>query len=263
MRLFVTHLTNCDHKPCSPIVHPPNRCGRYAGMIRTIPKLCIASSLIVLLSACASLPQPTPESPPPAETETPNEPALVPEQPVEQEPAEQAPVDVPEPVPPPVAKPVCPVQKPTACPELPPTTTTLPVVGAVEYIVLDPPNLKLKARMDTGATTSSLDARNIREFERDGKAWVKFEIVDRVTESTYKLERPVVRTVRIKGTDGTQRPVIKLRVRLDHIDQFTEFSLSDRSQFLYPVLIGRSFLRDQAVVDVSRSLTLKAPPLAE
>ena len=49
------------------------------------------------------------------------------------------------------------------------------IIGAVEKVRLLPPNVVLKARIDTGAKTTSIDAQNIIPFERDGKEWVRFD----------------------------------------------------------------------------------------
>lgn len=48
------------------------------------------------------------------------------------------------------------------------------VIGSEELVLLDDLTEKYKARIDTGATTSSLNATNIVEFERDGTKWVRF-----------------------------------------------------------------------------------------
>ena len=48
----------------------------------------------------------------------------------------------------------------------------------MEHVYISPPGILLTARIDTGATTSSIDARNIEPFERDGKRWVRFEVIN-------------------------------------------------------------------------------------
>jgi hypothetical protein len=134
----------------------------------------------------------------------------------------------------------------------------MPVLGEIERVLVDPPSLVLEARLDTGATGSTIDARNAREFERDGKTWVKFTLVDPAKGTPTEISRPVVRSTVVKGS-STKRYVVTLHVRLGEIAQFTEFALADRSGQGHPVILGRNFLRDQAVVDVSRRFTLPAP----
>ena len=127
---------------------------------------------------------------------------------------------------------------------------TLGEVESAQFVNLD--NLTLAARIDTGAKTSSIRADVIREFDRDGGRWVRFSI-ERDGHKPLTLERPVLRRVRIKRqeADHERRHIISLKVRIGPILQTTEFSLARRDEFEYPVLIGRNFLQDVAVVDVS------------
>lgn len=130
------------------------------------------------------------------------------------------------------------------------------VLGEKEWIWLDIAQRNYRARVDTGATTSSINATEIQEFERDGKTWVRFTLADQETpDDTQTVETPVKRWVRIrqssvKGT--TRRPVIELRIQLGPLQDKTQFTLTDRSHMDYPVLLGRSFFKDIALVDVGR-----------
>jgi hypothetical protein len=47
-----------------------------------------------------------------------------------------------------------------------------------------------------------------------------------------------------------------MRIRLGELTELIEMSLSDRSDFEFPVLIGRNFLTDNAVVDVSKQFVM-------
>ena len=129
------------------------------------------------------------------------------------------------------------------------------MVGQMEQIWLQNIHLTLPARIDTGAETSSLDARNIELFERDGRRWVRFEILHPATGDALLLERKLTRTVMIlqsNTVESERRPVIKLGVTIGHISQTAEFTLSNRSHLDYQVLIGRNILKDFMVVDVSK-----------
>ncbi|MFD1380179.1 putative ATP-dependent zinc protease [Fodinicurvata halophila] len=46
--------------------------------------------------------------------------------------------------------------------------------GYVEPIVLVEGNIRMQARLDTGAETTSLHATNIETFEKDDEEWVRF-----------------------------------------------------------------------------------------
>ncbi|MCG5549072.1 ATP-dependent zinc protease [Halorhodospira halochloris] len=125
------------------------------------------------------------------------------------------------------------------------------VFGEVEPIQLDPPGLEFDARVDSGANTSSIDARNIEEFERDGEPWVRFEIKDRDSGDRLAIERPKKRTIRISQAAGTEeRPVVELHATIGELSERVEFTLTDRSHLSYPILVGRNMLRDVVLVDV-------------
>lgn len=130
------------------------------------------------------------------------------------------------------------------------------VVGRREDVWVEDLQLALPARIDTGAETASLDARNIREFERDGDEWVRFDIVHPETGEPLTLERPVARVVRIlqsTSEEAERRAVIELGIVLGEVRQMAEFTLSDRSHLDFQMLVGRNILKDLMVVDVGQS----------
>ncbi len=134
----------------------------------------------------------------------------------------------------------------------------LGVIGEVEPVYLESFSEPFFARVDTGAATSSIDARDIKAFERDGKRWVSFYVEHPDTGERSHFECPVKRRLRIKrALEDERRFSVELAVRLGKEVVKGEFTLSDREEFEYPVLLGRNILSGLAVVDVSRSNTLK------
>ena len=131
------------------------------------------------------------------------------------------------------------------------------VIGEAEHITIKPDNIRLTARIDTGATTSSIHATEIKQFERDGKKWVSFNLI-RKSGDKVEFKRRLLRTIEVKrhGMDQQSRPVISLQTTMGSIVKSSQFSLTDRSQFKFPVLIGRSFLKGTALVDVNRDYIL-------
>jgi hypothetical protein len=131
------------------------------------------------------------------------------------------------------------------------------IIGQIQMIKITPPKVILEARIDTGATTTSIDARDITEFERDGKKWVKYTVIH--GKKKHELESPIDKTVLIKrhGKEAQERYVIKMRVSAGTITQLIDVTLADRSEYKFPILIGRNFLKDYFIVDVSRSNILK------
>jgi len=127
------------------------------------------------------------------------------------------------------------------------------IMGATEYLIkIEPPGVAFEARIDTGAKFTSIDAREITPFERDGKKWVKFKMFKGVKEFT--IERPIHDTVLVKqhGKEPLRRYMVKVRITAGEISQLIPVSLTDRSNFEYPTLIGRNFLKDYFIVDVSK-----------
>lgn len=63
-----------------------------------------------------------------------------------------------------------------------------PVFGWVEKSTLEPWGVEVKAKLDSGALTSSMDARDIETFDKDGEEWVRFrlELVDEASGERSK-----------------------------------------------------------------------------
>lgn len=133
------------------------------------------------------------------------------------------------------------------------------ILGWVEYVELQPWGFRTKAKLDTGAKTSSIHAENIERFERKDKEWARFEFVFREEKDSkprrVKIEAPIVRNVYIKRhKHKTQsRPVVMLKLCIDNQSYKTQFSLIDRSRFIYPILIGRRLLKEAAIVDAGNT----------
>ncbi|UYV20656.1 ATP-dependent zinc protease [Halomonas qaidamensis] len=150
--------------------------------------------------------------------------------------------------------------------DIDPTHDTKTLLGRSEWVGLPSIGTYLKARVDSGANTSSLSASDITRFERDGENWVRFKlalndddvVVDRVRDEW--IEAPIVRRVRIVQALGEEsRPVISLLMTLGPIRENVEFTLNDRSHLDYPVLLGRRFMMDIATIDVAQTYLYERP----
>ena len=143
--------------------------------------------------------------------------------------------------------------------------------GRYELIKLPDLGQTLKAKMDTGAVTASLSAKDIERFERDGEDWVRFRLAVDGAEDTL-FEHPLLRVAQIKTrreelagkplkvAAAAERPVIELPVCLGEQERTIEVNLTDRSTFNYPLLIGASALRDfGAAVDPAERYTRDRP----
>jgi hypothetical protein len=131
------------------------------------------------------------------------------------------------------------------------------IFGWVEKVCLSPEKMIIKAKLDSGANTASLNAIDLEEFEREGKAWVRFKVMDPETGKKVPFERPVERHVRIKEHGGgyQRRPVVTVRVCLGRTCRDAEMSLVNRTHFNYQILLGRRMLAGMALIDMSRTFT--------
>ena len=142
--------------------------------------------------------------------------------------------------------------------------------GRYEYIQLPEIGETFKAKMDTGALTASLSARDIQTFTRDGEDWVRFRLSGKdVSNKVY--EHKVARISKIKSrsdeddeerdaSDVAKRPVVDLELCLGNVKRTVEVNLTDRSHFNYPLLIGAKALREfGAAVNPARRYTADKP----
>ncbi len=122
-----------------------------------------------------------------------------------------------------------------------------PVIGTVENVILDDTDIVMKARIDTGAGLSSINAEVVEiKKSKDLKSERVVFRVDDKKGHKETMERKIVEWINIKkkGDAGyIKRPVIKLEICLGGKRVESRVNLADRSSFLYPLLIGRNFLK--------------------
>jgi len=144
------------------------------------------------------------------------------------------------------------------------------IVGRRELV--DFPQFQLwgvEAKVDTGAYTGAIHCSNIHvETDATGHRRLHVQLLDpshpNFDGSPMQFEEFTLRDIRSSNGEVQERYVIKARIRLFEDDFDTEFSLSDRSDMKYPVLIGRVLLRQaRLVVDVARrNVSYKNQPAA-
>lgn len=137
------------------------------------------------------------------------------------------------------------------------------VIGWVEKGKIMPWGVVTKLKMDTGALTSSMQGDHIREFEKDGEKWVRFdvEVVDESTGKKVKkeFERKVLRKLKLSGAGGDDHRVsVLMDLCVGDTVYEEQFTLNDRTGFNYPVLIGRRTIEHLGYIDVSRTFTTEA-----
>jgi hypothetical protein len=146
------------------------------------------------------------------------------------------------------------------------------VFGLHEYAQLAEIDLQVAAKLDTGASTASLSARDIQRFKRNGQSWVRFYLAIDAAH-THPIERPLARVSHIKRRAGdydpasgepyTKRPVVELQVCIGTALRTVEVNLTDRRAFQYPLLIGARALEDfNILVDPSLKYAAGKPACA-
>lgn len=135
------------------------------------------------------------------------------------------------------------------------------VLGSEEFFMVEPGGVRLRALIDTGAATSSLSVEEMKPFERDGSDWVRFKFSSEPGSEQSTIELPIARHVRVArpGFERQRRPVVAMSLTIGEVTHMVEVNLVERGEFEFPLLVGRNFLKDAAVVDVSRKLVQGKP----
>lgn len=148
------------------------------------------------------------------------------------------------------------------------TFDQLNVTGLREWINLPELGMVgLRAKVDTGARTSSLHASDIQPFERDGERWVRFLAhLGTLVQRRHRCEAPVVSVKTIKSSNGhaQTRYVIRTLLTLGTREWPVEFTLTCRKTMRYRVLLGSKALIDgQLLVNPALNYVQNKPTLAD
>jgi hypothetical protein len=127
--------------------------------------------------------------------------------------------------------------------------------------LLDFDNSLIKAKMDTGARTSSLHATHISESEESGVKYVAFRLKTNINNKKkykfFKCELKEWRIIKNSGGDEEYRPVVRTKVKIGKKIMTIEITLTQRSRMSYDMLIGRTALRKKFLIDSGKSYTTK------
>lgn len=132
-----------------------------------------------------------------------------------------------------------------------------PVYGYLEPVILHPNEIPLIAKLDTGAVTASLSAKDIHLYKKNGKDYVRFKVSHPDIEEAPEYDLPVTHIAKIKkrASEGKTkkydtRPVVRMPIYFDGQLHNIMVNLIDRSHFSTPMLLGRKTLdKFNAVVD--------------
>jgi hypothetical protein len=133
------------------------------------------------------------------------------------------------------------------------TLDDLAIIGLREWVALpDLGVIGLRAKIDTGASTSALHATEVVPFERDGERWVRFTVhLGTLVQSRHRrCEAPLVtkKTIRSSNGHAQTRYVIRTHLALGNRSWPVEFTLACRKSMRYRMLLGSKALIEGGLV---------------
>ena len=139
----------------------------------------------------------------------------------------------------------------------------LPVIGWKEYLSFPDWGVRrVKAKIDTGARTSALDALSYTLYESADEGLVAELVLAldrRHPERQSKVRVPVLGMAVVSNSNGMreQRPLIETTVRLGPVCKRVRLTVTNRAGMRFRMILGRTALAGDFVVDVSRKYLLR------
>jgi len=138
------------------------------------------------------------------------------------------------------------------------SAAALELIGWREWLALPALGIAaIKAKVDTGARSSSLHVNALEEFLRDGHTWLRFSIASGRKSQRVETacEAPALDRRAVTDSSGhiAERWFIRTELVLAGQRWSTEINLTDRRTMLFPMLLGRSAIQSRFCVDPARS----------
>ena len=139
----------------------------------------------------------------------------------------------------------------------------LQLLGWKEYVAfVDWPLRRVKAKIDTGARTSALDALSY-ELHEDPKAGLtatlRLALDPRNPERVDQVVTPVLRMIVVSNSNGMreQRPLVETTLRLGTVTKRVQLTITNRAGMRFRMILGRKALEGDFVVDVAQKYLLR------
>jgi hypothetical protein len=143
------------------------------------------------------------------------------------------------------------------------------VIGWKEYVDFPEWQVRrVKAKIDTGARTSALGALSYDLIEVAGGGLVarlRLVLHRKHPERLTVVEVPVLRMVVVRNSSGMpeQRPLVEALVQIGPLAKRILLTVANRSIMRFPMILGRSALNGDFVVDVSKKYLMRKQSRAE
>ncbi|HHF3068819.1 TPA: ATP-dependent zinc protease [Vibrio diabolicus] len=137
-----------------------------------------------------------------------------------------------------------------------------PLFKAGHIEVAEVEGMSFPVKLDTGADVSSINAKDIKRFQKDGKDMVSFTYENDLG-MTKAFTREVVDVMRItakKGEKANERPVVEMHVKLGELEKKIRVNLQDRGRFHYSMILGKNFLKHGVVVSSDTNYIVTQKP---
>lgn len=139
------------------------------------------------------------------------------------------------------------------------------IIGSEEWCAF--PGLGIpavKARVDSGAKTSSIHAFNIQKIRRNGESWISFEVhpLQGDRRTVIRCEQPILDKRLVKSSSGIAetRYVVAAKIKVGDVSWDIEITLANRDSMGYRMLLGREAMSGRMLVDPSLSFCLGEMP---
>ncbi|HEY9602802.1 MAG TPA: ATP-dependent zinc protease [Allocoleopsis sp.] len=141
---------------------------------------------------------------------------------------------------------------------------SLPIIGWQEAVQLPELSIKVIAKVDTGARSSALHARDIEVFWKGKKKMVRFKVEPYMTSNvqTEYIEVRLLEQRIVKSSNGQTelRPVIKTTLKLGSETFEIELTLTNRELMGYAMLLGRAAISNRFMIHPGKAFLLSSRP---
>lgn len=122
------------------------------------------------------------------------------------------------------------------------------VIGQTAHVEIAEAGLEFLGRVDTGAASTSVHAESV---QLEGNT-VSFYLLNRAGDR-IKMQAPLAKTALVRNPEGSERRIyVELTLRHEGAEKQVLANLNDRSDLTYALLLGRNWLQDDYIVDVTR-----------